>query len=80
MCTLYSDVDWSNSYFKITESSAGNCDYPMYFGILGMILYGFLSILYNGYAVFRSFKDKDVGYVPFVAVWGCLRVILDYFK
>lgn len=64
MCLLYADVEKvTDTKDMVTGGPGRNCDFVIYFGVFGLILYPFLSLLYNGYATFRSFRIKDYGYV-----------------
>jgi hypothetical protein len=57
MCILYGDA-YGNI---ISGSAASNCDFPIYFGIFGMIIFGLLAGVCFGYFTYKSRSDKDVG-------------------
>ncbi|KAH3853745.1 transmembrane protein 179-like [Dreissena polymorpha] len=71
-CILYADTKWSNNEFLIPSSNAGNCNFPIYFSVFGLIFYGLGLGLYNMYAVIRSRKDPAFGsqmwVIPFMVL------------
>ena len=57
LCILYGDF---TSGRTVIGSSDSNCNYPIYFGIFGMILFALLAGLCFGYFTLKSRSDSDV--------------------
>ncbi|KAL4238452.1 hypothetical protein ACF0H5_003160 [Mactra antiquata] len=72
-CILYGNIEWKNATsFVLHGSSSSNCNFPIYFGVFGLIFYGLATGLYNSYAVIKSRRDPDIGsqmwVMPFILV------------
>ena len=61
VCVLYGETEWEGKHFLVHESESSNCNFPIYFSVFGLIVYGLLMGLYHLYAVCRSRTDPSIG-------------------
>ena len=61
VCVLYGETEWDDTKFHVQESESSNCNFPIYFSVFGLIVYGLLMGLYHLYAVCRSRTDPTIG-------------------
>ncbi|KAL5008783.1 hypothetical protein ScPMuIL_014364 [Solemya velum] len=62
ICILYGDFEWvKDSQFKMLGSASLNCNFSIYLGVLGCILYGFGMGIYHAYALHKSRTDPTIG-------------------
>lgn len=72
-CMLYAEVKALNN---IVQSDVKNCDFPVYYGVLGMIIAAVVLGLYYVYGVYKSIRDPDFGPKMFVLPLIPLNAIL----
>lgn len=58
------------------SSDVANCEFPVYFGVFGMTLYGLGMGIYNMYAVCKSRRDQTIGSQMWVMPFLLLNILL----
>ena len=75
VCILYGETELEDNNFLVQESDSSNCNFPIYFSLFGLIVYGLLMGIYYMYAVCRSRTDPSIGYVNIIIVYGLMMAI-----
>lgn len=57
-CILYASWETSSRY---DSSKQMNCDFPIYYGVVGMIIMGLIAGLYYFFGLFKSIRDPSYG-------------------
>ncbi|XP_053395724.1 uncharacterized protein LOC123544984 [Mercenaria mercenaria] len=78
VCFLYADVTGGFAVWYVSGSASSTCNFPIYFGVSGMVIVGLLAGLCFGYFAQQSRKDKEIGSrmwtLPFIPLNAVLTV------
>lgn len=75
-CVLFAHIEWVTEHrLTMHSSSSVNCNFPLYYSMIGMIVYGLVKGLFYGYATYKSIRNPLTGQQMWVFPYIFLNAI-----